>query len=76
MKYRLYAALLGVLVLSACGDNVPTVEDPHNIVVDGKKMKQADFLEKYCAGKGGNETCIKVLQAKQKDSTRGEMPKW
>lgn len=76
MKYRLYAALLGALVLTACGDNVPPVEDPHNIVVDGKKMTQAEFLEKYCAGKGSNETCVNVLQAKQKDSTRGEMPKW
>ena len=76
MKLRIYAPLLAALALSACGDNVPPVEDPHNIAVDGKRMTQAEFLEKYCAGKGNNETCMKVLQAKQKDSTRGEMPKW
>lgn len=76
MKFKLYAAIGAVILVSACSDSVPHIEDPHNIVVDGKSMTQAEFLETYCAGKGGNETCVKVLIAKRKDSTRGEMPKW
>jgi hypothetical protein len=76
MKYKLLAAIVGALVLVGCDDNVPAVDDPHNIVVNGKRITQAEFLEKYCAGKGSNETCMKVLQAARKDSTRGKMPKW
>lgn len=76
MKFKIYAAIISILALSACNDNVPTVDDPNNIVVDGKKMKQAEFLDRYCAGKSDNETCMKVLKAKRYASTRGEMPKW
>ncbi len=75
MKIRLCIALLPALLLVACSDGVPRVEDPHNIVVDGQKITQATFLRTYCAGKSSNETCMRVLQAKQWDSTRGPMPK-
>ena len=54
--------LPGVFVL-ACGQEVPRVDDPHNIVVNGEEMSQADFLDKYCIGKENNPTCSKVLQA-------------
>lgn len=76
MKYRLITALMSAFVLAACGDNVPEVKDPHNITVDGKKITQAEFLQRYCTGKRDNQTCLNVLQASKKDSTRGEMPKW
>ncbi len=77
MKLHLLIAVIPALLLAACGDDgVPKVEDPHNIVVDGQKMTQTDFIKKYCSGKANNETCMRVLQAKQQDSTRGVMPKW
>lgn len=74
MRNRL-AIFISVILLAACGEKVPTVQDPHNIVIDGKKMTQAEFLKNYCLGKDRNETCLTVLQAKKEDSTRREMPK-
>ena len=76
MKLRLLLVGVSALILGACGDGVPKIDDPHNVVVDGQKMKQGDFLVKYCAGKSQNETCMKVLQAKHQDSITGVMPKW
>lgn len=74
---RIFALVVPALLLAACGDSVPKVEDPHNIVVDGQPMTQAAFIEKYCAGKSDNATCMTVLAAKRQDSTRGkETVKW
>lgn len=74
---RFIALIIPALLLAACGDDVPKVEDPHNIVVDGQPMTQAAFIEKYCAGKADNATCMTVLAAKRQDSTRGkEKVKW
>lgn len=69
---RLIAIATSTLLLVACGDDVPTVEDPHNIVVEGIAMTQVAFLKKYCAGKADNATCMTVLVAKRQDSTRGK----
>ena len=55
--------LLSGIVVLACGQEVPSVDDPHNIVVNGEKMSQADFLDKYCIGKENHPTCSKVLDA-------------
>jgi len=63
---------LVVAVLTGCGDTVPTVADPHNIVVNGKAMTQQGFLTTYCAGKTGNETCDKVAQAMAADSSKSK----
>jgi hypothetical protein len=78
MKYAFIPWLVCVLLfgIAGCSNNVPEISDPHNIIVDGKKMTQAEFLEIYCQGQSGNTTCLKVLQAKHKDSTRGVMPTW
>jgi len=82
MKLHLFVIAITALMLSACGDGdgVPKVEDPHQIVIDGKKITQATFLKTYCStnkvSSSNNETCLKVLQAARYDSTRGEMPKW
>lgn len=65
-----------VVTLYGCSNSVPEVPDPDNIVVNGKKMTQAEFLEMYCLGQSRNETCIKVLIAKRKNHTRGPMPNW
>lgn len=56
--------------LSGCGSSVPKVDDPHNIVVDGKPMTQGEFVEKYCSGKTDEETCVKVRRAAFADSSR------
>lgn len=75
MKKVFYVAtLLPVLFLSACGDGVPNVVDPHNIVVNGQKMTQDAFIEKYCPGKETNETCNKVKLAARMDSARPGKP--
>lgn len=63
MKIFVLVASVGIF-LSACKDNsVPYVDDPKNVVVDGKPMEQRAFIEKYCIGKPDNETCIKVQNA-------------
>ncbi|SEO52644.1 hypothetical protein SAMN05216404_1353 [Nitrosospira multiformis] len=54
--------LPGIFVL-ACEREVPHVDDSNNIVVNGEKMSQDAFLEKYCIGKEKNPTCSKVLDA-------------
>ncbi|SEO19593.1 hypothetical protein SAMN05216404_11373 [Nitrosospira multiformis] len=56
-------SFLPALMVAACGQEVPQVDDPHNIVVNGEEMSQADFLDKYCIGKESNPTCSKVLDA-------------
>ena len=59
-------------LISGCGDSVPSVSDPHNIVLDGTSITQQDFLSKYCTGKGTNETCNKVAQAMAADSSKSK----
>ncbi|SOD39907.1 hypothetical protein [Nitrosovibrio sp. Nv4] len=54
--------LPGIFVL-ACEREVPQVDDPHNIVVNGKEMSQAAFLDKYCIRKENHPTCSEVLNA-------------
>ena len=75
MKTTFAIAIL--LSLSACNDGVPAVEDPHNIIIDGKKMPQHVFMDKYCVFPNANQnmTCVKVGHAMSKDSSRGPMPK-
>ncbi len=68
--------LLSMALLTACSDEVPKVEDPHNVVVEGQKMTQAAFLQKYCVGKEFNETCAKVQNAMSKDATKGVVPRF
>lgn len=60
------------LVLSGCGDRVPTVTDYKQIVVDGKPMTHAEFLNKYCADAPTNETCIRVGKAMREGATKGK----
>jgi hypothetical protein len=60
------------LVLTGCADSVPSVEDPHNIVIDGLQMTQQAFLLQYCSGKKDNETCLRVSQAMAQDSFKSK----
>ena len=77
MKTKLFALTAIVAFwLAGCGDDgVPPVADPHAIVVDGKSMKQGEFLSKYCVGKEGNATCAAVSKAASEDSLRRGLPK-
>lgn len=58
--------LPGIFVL-ACEREVPHVDEPDNIVVNGKKMSQDTFLNEYCIGKEKDPTCSKVLDAAVKN---------
>ena len=65
-----------VMVLAACSDGVPAVDDPHHPVdAQGNPIKGTDFIQKYCLDKPTNETCARVHQAISIDSVRGGMPK-
>ena len=75
MKFLATATLIFVWVLAGCSDGVPKVDNPHAIMVDGKKMTPAAFLQTYCTAKGNNETCLKVVQAMRSDATKGVIPK-
>ena len=76
MKKSFGLMLLAAAFLAACGDGVPRVDDPHHPVDrNGTAMKGTDFLQKYCMGKQNNETCAKVQQAVNTDSTKGGLPK-
>lgn len=75
MKKFSLPALICCLILAGCDSSVPNVDDPHNIVVNGKKMTQAAFLKKYCTGEGYGKTCMSVQQAMRSDSIRGGLPK-
>lgn len=75
MERKFFIISLLIFLLSACGDGVPKIENPHKVVVDGKNMTQANFLQTYCIGKVGNETCDKVKNAMSKDATKSALPK-
>jgi hypothetical protein len=71
-----------LILLTACKteevpkDEVPTVDNPHNIIVDGKNITQANFLQKYCINKEENENCIKVQSAMALDAVEGNSPRF
>lgn len=52
--------------------SIPQVRDPSNIVVDGKPMKQQEFLKKFCMGKTFDETCVTVRRQMSMDATRSK----
>ena len=55
------------MIACACDKEVPQVDDPNNIVINGEKMSGTAFLEKYCIEKEGDSICSKVLEAATKD---------
>lgn len=76
MNIRAIGACVLALLLAACGDDgVPTVVDPHKVVVNGQPMTQSEFLKRYCVGKSENPTCAAVSQAAREDATRRGVPK-
>lgn len=76
MKKGLGLMIVAAVLLSACSDGVPHVEDPHRPVdADGNPIKGTEFIRKYCAGKPTHETCVKVQKAVSSDATKGGLPK-
>ena len=76
MKRRFGLMLLAAVLMTACDDGVPKVDDPHHPVdANGNPIKGTEFVQKYCMGKATNETCAKVHQAVSMDSSKGQMPK-
>jgi hypothetical protein len=71
MKNLFFPIIVATAVIG-CSDNVPSVQDPHNIIISGTPMTQQAFLEKYCAGKAQHETCSKVYRAMIADSTKSK----
>ncbi len=76
MKSVLTTSIFASAFLFGCGDGVPKVDDYSNVVVDGKKMTQAQFLQKHCVNKPTNETCNRVKNAMSKDATKGVVPRF
>lgn len=72
---KLIILLVVSLMTSACNQGVPQVDDPNNIVVNGEKMPQWKFLNKYCVKQAADPTCSKVRHAMEKN-TRGEIPRF
>jgi hypothetical protein len=77
MKYiKFFVVIIGITI-SACSeaDNVPTIKDMNNIVVDGVKMTKVEFFQKYCSGlvrgQKENETCAKVKLSVDTDFIKG-----
>ena len=76
MKSVLAVSLFLSAFLIGCGDGVPKVEDYSNVVVDGQKMTQSQFLQKHCVNKSTNDTCNRVKNAMSKDATKGVVPRF
>jgi hypothetical protein len=69
------AWLLSGIFVSTREREMPHIDDPDNLVVDGEEMSQTDFINKYCIGKEKVLTCSRVLDAAAKnfiDRTRGQ----
>lgn len=66
---------LAAVLLAGCTKQIPEVQDPHRIVVDGKPMTAKAFQERYCVGQIVHPSCVAVSQAIMADATHGPMPK-
>jgi len=71
MKKIILAGLVSALAVG-CGKQIPSVDDPNNIVVAGESMTQQAFVEKYCNDQTQHETCVKVRRAMVAGSTRSK----
>lgn len=71
-KFTFILFTAAAAALSGCGNDVPAVSDPvpEKISVGDQTLTQQQFLDKYCAGKTSNETCVKVSRAMVAGSTR------
>ena len=56
-------AVVAVIGLAGCGDDVPSVQDPSRIVIHGKMLSQQEFLSTYCTNKKDNDTCTRVSKS-------------
>lgn len=61
--------------LAGCSDGVPAVTDYSKLVVNGKPMTHAEFLNTYCTNAPTNETCVRVGKAMREKATKGDQVK-
>jgi hypothetical protein len=76
MKINNCLLIITILLLTACSEGVPNVDDPHKILINGENITQKNFLDKYCVEKSKNETCLKVQQAMIQDLGKGTIPRF
>lgn len=74
-----FSIILVALLLTACNqpqeqDDIPAVDDPHNIIIDGKLVKPMEFNDRYCRAKPEHKSCLAVQKAIHYDSLHGKMP--
>ena len=77
-NFKIALIVVGLFVSTYSNAEIPSVENPHNIIVDGRKITQLEFLQRYCSStkmKESNETCDKVRHAMSSDSRHGQIPK-
>lgn len=71
----LFSLTLLCTLLAGCGLDIPDVDNPRKIVVNGKPMTAPDFLKKYCQGQVLHPSCVSVSRVMAMDATRGPVPK-
>lgn len=74
-KTCMLLAVFATICTTGCEKNdVPDVQDVHNIQVDGQAMTQQAFLETFCTTKKDHPTCMKVAHAMRQDSAKRDKP--
>ena len=63
-------AVVALMGLAGCGDDVPSVQDPSRIVIHGKMLSQQEFLSAYCTNKKENDTCVRVSKSMSADTAK------
>lgn len=72
---RFFGLVLASVLLAACSDGVPKVEDPnHPLDASGNPITGLEFIKKYCATEALNKDCTKVRNAVSVNSDKGGLP--
>jgi hypothetical protein len=66
----IFVGMMAVVALAGCGDDVPNVQDPNQIVIRGKILSQQEFLSTYCTKAKDNDTCVRVSKSMAAETAR------
>lgn len=66
--FVLLMTLTAITATACTNDDVPSITDPKNIVVNDKPMTAAAYHNAYCKVKPSNETCIAVKRQAEIDA--------
>jgi hypothetical protein len=73
---RVFGLMMVAVLLVACSDGVPKVDDPnHPLDASGKSISGLEFIKKYCVSEALNKDCMKVRNAVSLNSDKGGLPK-